>query len=154
MLIPMALADRKRALLLAAWCTFTSVVGGMVGYVIGAFLYDSVGHWVVSVYGGGSKLEEFRAAFAANAVWIILGKGLTPIPFKLVTIAAGFAKYDFGMFVMLSIITRAGRFFLVAGLIYFFGDRISNFLEKWLEWVMLGFAIVVVAGFILARYVF
>src|SRR6478672_13103255 len=86
MLIPMSLARPARAYVMAAWCTLASVVGGLVGYAIGAVLYDSVGAWLIQLYGYGDKVEAFRAGYAQWGAWIILLKGLTPIPFKVVTI--------------------------------------------------------------------
>jgi membrane protein YqaA with SNARE-associated domain len=154
MLLPMVLADRKRAFLLAAWCTLASVLGGMFGYAIGALLYNSLGQWVIRVYGYGESLETFRAAYAQWGAWIILIKGLTPIPYKLVTIASGFAGYNFAMFVLLSAITRGARFTIVAGLIYWFGEPIRNFIEKRLEVAMLVALGTIVAGFLLAHYAF
>jgi membrane protein YqaA with SNARE-associated domain len=153
MLIPMALADRRRAFLLAAWCTFCSVIGGMLGYAIGGLLYDSIGQWLIAAYGYGSELDAFRAAYAEWGAWIILIKGLTPIPYKLVTIASGFAGYDFATFVLLSVITRGARFFLVAGMLYFFGPSVRHFIEKRLELAMLIALAVVVGGFVIARFV-
>jgi membrane protein YqaA with SNARE-associated domain len=152
MLVPMALAERKRAFLLAGWCTLMSVTGGMLGYAIGALLYDSVGQWLIGIYGYGSQLESFRALYAQYGSWIILIKGLTPIPYKLVTIASGFAGYDFGLFVLLSAITRGARFALVAALLYWFGESVRAFIEKRLELVMLGLLVVIAAGFVIARY--
>ena len=154
MLLPMVLADRKRAFLLAAWCTLASVLGGMFGYAIGALLYDSVGRWLISVYGYGQSLEAFRAAYAEWGAWIILIKGLTPIPYKLVTIASGFAGYNFPIFVGLSAITRGARFTLVAGLAYWFGEPIRHFIEKRLELTLLVALATIVVGFLLIRYVF
>src|SRR5215467_9919575 len=154
MLLPMVLADRKRAFLLAAWCTLASVLGGMLGYAIGALLYDSVGRWVISVYGYGESLEAFRAAYAEWGAWIILIKGLTPIPYKLVTIASGFAGYNFFMFVVLSLITRGMRFFLEAELLRYFGEPIREFVEKRLTLVTTGFLAVLVGGFLIAKYAF
>ena len=101
MLIPMALARPERAYVMAAWCTVASVIGGMFGYAIGALLYDSVGGWLIQLYGYGDKVEAFRAAYAQWGAWIILLKGLTPIPYKIVTITSGFAGYNFGLFVAL-----------------------------------------------------
>jgi membrane protein YqaA with SNARE-associated domain len=154
MLIPMALADRKRAFLLAAWCMLASVLGGMVGYAIGALLYQSLGLWLISLYGYGNRLEEFRALYAEWGAWVILIKGLTPIPYKLVTIASGFAGYNFPMFVMLSVLTRGARFGLVTGLIYIFGAPIRTFLEKRLELAMLVALGTIIAGFLIVAYVF
>lgn len=86
MLIPMALARPQRAYVMAAWCTVASVAGGLLGYAIGALLYDSVGGWLIQLYGYGNKVDAFRAAYAQWGAWIILLKGLTPIPYKIVTI--------------------------------------------------------------------
>jgi len=154
MLIPMALADRKRAFLLAAWCTLASVLGGMLGYAIGSWLYDSVGQWLIRAYGYGDQIELFRRVYAEWGAWIIVGKGLLPIPYKLVTIMSGFAGYNFGLFVLLSALTRGARFGLEAGLLYFFGEPVRAFIEKRLEWAMVAVFVAVVAGFVLARYVF
>jgi membrane protein YqaA with SNARE-associated domain len=153
MLVPMALADRSRALLLAGWCMLWSVLGGLLGYAIGSLLYDSVGHWLISVYGYGSDLEKFRSMYAEYGAWIILIKGATPIPYKLVTIASGFAGYNLFLFVVLSAITRGLRFGIVAGLLAYFGEPIRNFIEKRLEYVMIGFLALIIAGFLVARYV-
>jgi len=90
-LVPMALAKPEKARLYALVCTVASVLGGILGYAIGAFLYDTVGHWLISAYGYGEGVEAFRAAYAKWGSWIILIKGLTPIPYKIVTIASGFA---------------------------------------------------------------
>jgi membrane protein YqaA with SNARE-associated domain len=153
MLIPMALADRKRAFLLAMWCTFTSVLGGMLGYLIGAALYNSVGHWLITAYGYGQGMAQFRALYAQYGAWIILIKGLTPIPYKLVTIASGFAGYNFPLFVLLSAITRFGRFGLIAALVYLFGEPVRGFIEKRLELTMLLVLAGIVLGFLIVRYV-
>jgi membrane protein YqaA with SNARE-associated domain len=154
MLVPMVLADRRRAFLLAGWCTLFSVIGGLLGYAIGALLYDSVGHWLIRAYGYGANLDAFRAAYAKWGALIILIKGLTPIPYKLVTIASGFAGYNLGLFVVLSIITRGARFSLEAGLLYIFGEPVREFIEKRLEIVFVAFLVLLVAGFLVTRYVF
>ena len=154
MLVPMALANRQRALYLAGWCTLMSVLGGILGYAIGSLLYDSVGHWLINVYGYGSRMDEFRALYAQYGAWIIVLKGLTPIPYKLVTIASGFAGYNFPLFVALSIVTRGARFLMVAALLYWFGEPVRDFIEKRLELVMLGMVVLIVGGFVIARYVF
>lgn len=153
MLIPMALANRRRAFLLAGWCTVASVVGGMLGYAIGAWLYGTVGHWLINVYGYNDQIQNFRHLYREYGAWIILIKGMTPIPYKLVTIASGIAGYNFPLFVLLSIITRGARFSIVAGLIYWFGEPVREFIEKRLELVMLGLLAAIVAGFLIARYV-
>lgn len=141
MLLPMALANRKRAMLLAVWCTFTSVLGGMLGYAIGALFYESIGQWVVHLFGGDGTVEAFRAVFRKSGMWIILVKGATPIPYKIVTILSGFAGYDFWAFVGLSALTRFVRFGLIGALCYFYGDPIRAFIEK-----RLGLALTLVFG--------
>ena len=150
MLIPMALARPKRAWWFATICTVASVAGGVVGYAIGALLYDSLGHWLIEFYGLGGKVEAFRASYAEWGAVIIIGKGLTPIPYKLVTITSGFAGYNLWLFVLCSIIARGGRFFVVAILLNRYGNTIRTQIEKRLGlWVGLG-AIVLVLGFIVA----
>lgn len=150
MLIPMSLARPQRAWLYAAVCTATSVLGGIVGYAIGALLFDSVGQWLIQVYGLGDKVDAFRASYAEWGAVIILLKGLTPIPYKLVTITSGFAGYNIILFILCSIIARGGRFFVVAILLNRYGDWIRVRIERHLGlWVAIG-AIVLVLGFVVA----
>jgi membrane protein YqaA with SNARE-associated domain len=150
MLIPMSLARPARAWLYATVCTAASVLGGILGYAIGALLYDSLGQWLISLYGLGDKVETFRAGYAEYGAWIILLKGLTPIPYKLVTITSGFANFNIWLFVILSVIARGGRFFFVAILLNRYGEWIRVRIEKHLGlWVSLG-AGILVAGFIIA----
>src|SRR5476649_1681976 len=152
MLVPMSLARPDRAFRLAAWCTVASVTGGIVGYGIGALLYDSVGAWLIHLYGYGDKVEAFRTAYEQWGAWIILIKGLTPIPYKIVTITSGFAGYNFGLFVLFSIIARAGRFFLLAFLLHRYGEQARHLIEKRLGlWVLLGAGVVVI-GVVMALY--
>lgn len=153
-LVPVVLANRDKAYQIAAWCTLTSVLGGILGYAIGALLFDSVGTWVIELYGYQDKMEAFRAAYRDWGAWIILIKGLTPIPYKLVTIASGLAGYDFLWFVVLSVITRGARFFLVAGLLKAYGEPIRHFIEKRLELVTILFLIALVGGFAVVKYAF
>jgi membrane protein YqaA with SNARE-associated domain len=150
MLLPMALARPQRAWLFAALCTIASVAGGVLGYAIGALLYDSLGQWLIHLYGLGGKVEAFRESYAQWGAWIIIGKGLTPIPYKLVTITSGFAGYDIWLFILCSIIARGGRFFIVAILLNRYGDVIRREIEKRLGlWVAIG-AAVIVLGFVIA----
>ena len=131
-------------------CTVTSVLGGIVGYAIGALLYDSLGQWLIQIYGLSGKVEAFRASYAEWGAWIIIGKGLTPIPYKLVTITSGFAGYNIWLFVLCSIVARGGRFFVVAILLNRYGEWIRAQIEKRLGlWVALG-AVVLVLGFVVA----
>ena len=154
MLIPMVMADRSKAWALAAWCTFWSVLGGAAGYAIGAFLFDSLGQWVINIYQMGDDLAQFQQWYATYGAWVIIGKGFSPLPYKLVTIASGFAHYSFAMFMLLSVITRGGRYFLVAGLLYWKGDVARNFIEKRLEASLFGFLLVVILGIVAVKYLF
>jgi membrane protein YqaA with SNARE-associated domain len=156
MLIPMMLADRRRVFLLAAWCALTSVLGGIAGYAIGALLYDTVGQWLISLYGGGENIEYFRQQYAQYGTWIILIKGAVPmIPYKIITILSGFAGYNFLAFVGWSIVVRFFlRFGLLAVLIYWFGEPIRTFIEKRLELAVVAVAATIVIGFILVKYAF
>src|SRR5215472_8417436 len=139
MLIPMALARPERAYTMAALCTVTSVVGGLLGYSIGALLYDSVGAWLIGLYGYGDKVEAFRAAYAQWGAWIILLKGLTPIPYKVVTITSGFAGYNLALFIVFSFIARGMRFYLEAFLLNRYGAKARIIIEERLAfWFTLG----------------
>ncbi|MGL4263223.1 MAG: YqaA family protein [Afipia sp.] len=154
MLIPMSLARPQKAWLYALVCTVTSVAGGVVGYAIGALLYDSVGQWLINLYGYGDKVEAFRASYAEYGAWIILLKGLTPIPYKLVTITSGFANYNLLLFIVFSVIARGGRFFIVAIVLNRYGTWIREVIEKRLGlWVAI-LAGGLVLGFIVAFRLF
>jgi membrane protein YqaA with SNARE-associated domain len=150
MLAPMSLARPKRAWIFAGVCTIASVLGGILGYAIGALLYDSVGHWLIQLYNLGDKVETFREGYARWGSLVILLKGLTPIPYKLVTITSGFAGYNIWLFILLSIITRGARFYIEAIVLNRWGDWIRERIERHLAlWVTL-FLVVLVAGFIVA----
>jgi membrane protein YqaA with SNARE-associated domain len=154
MLIPMSLARPDKAWFYATLCTLTSVAGGVLGYFIGAVLYDSVGLWVMKLYGLTNQVETFRQAYAQWGSWIILIKGVTPIPYKLVTIASGFAGYNIVMFVLLSFVARGMRFFLVAFLLNRYGAQARAIIEERLEfWVTVG-AIALIGGIIAALWLF
>ncbi|MGB6969804.1 MAG: YqaA family protein [Methyloceanibacter sp.] len=153
-LVPMALANPAKARLYALVCTIASVLGGLVGYAIGALLYDTLGHWLISAYGYGEGIDAFREAYAKWGAWIILIKGMTPIPYKIVTIASGFAGYNLFYFVLLSIITRGARFYLEAELLRIYGEPIREFIERRLTLVTTGFLAAIVGGFFIAKYAF
>ncbi|MEZ5788877.1 MAG: YqaA family protein [Xanthobacteraceae bacterium] len=154
MLVPMALARPDRAYYYAMVCTIASVLGGILGYVIGHYLYDSVGLWLISLYGYGDKVEAFREAYARWGSVIILLKGVTPIPYKIVTITSGFAGYNFALFVLFSIITRGARFFLTAFLLSRYGPQVRETIEKRLGLWTTIFLVVLVAGIVVAVMVF
>ncbi len=153
MLVPMALARPEQAWHYAALCTIASVAGGLLGYAIGALLFDTAGRWIINLYGLGAGAEDFRQRYAEIGHWVILLKGVTPIPFKLVTIVSGAAGYDLATFVLLSIITRGARFFIVAGLLNRFGGPIRAVIEKHTEVVVGLLVVAIVGGFFLAKAV-
>lgn len=153
-LIPMSLARPHRAFFYAGICTVTSVLGGLLGYAIGALLYDTVGRFLIELYGYGDKADAFRAAYAHWGHWIILLKGVTPIPYKVVTITSGFAGYDLFWFTVLSIITRGVRFFLLAALLYVWGEPARDFIEKRLGLAAFLFAVVFFGGIYAATFLF
>lgn len=153
MLLPMMLAHRERALAVAAWCSFWSVMGGMLGYAIGALFWKTFGLWLIGVlHVPLSEVDALRAKYAAHA-YLIAVQGLTPVPYKLVTISAGLANVPFAAFMLYSAITRSLRFIVLEGvLVYAFGDRARLFLERYMEAVLVVFLVLIVLGFVIARY--
>jgi len=154
MLVPMVMARPDRAWNYALICTIASVLGGILGYAIGAMLFDTVGAWLVRFYGYGNKIEDFRQLYQQYGHWIILIKGLTPIPFKLVTIASGLAGYDLFWFILLSIVTRGARFYMVAGVMNRFGVPLRRFVEANLTAVGLATVAVILLGFAAVKLLF
>jgi membrane protein YqaA with SNARE-associated domain len=154
MLVPMVLADRSKAWWYATLATITSVIGGIVGYAIGYFLLESVGKPILGFYGKLEAIEVLRRFFEQWGVLAILIKGATPIPYKVVTISAGVAEMNLAAFVIASIGARAMRFYLVAGLLYWFGEPIRRFIERRLMLVTSVAAVLLVAGFLAIRLLF
>ena len=152
MLIPMVLADRRKAWFYATICTIASVLGALLGYWIGYTLYETIGRPIIAFYKLDTAMQGFIDDFNEYGLWIILIKGLTPIPYKLVTIASGVAGFALTPFILASIVTRGFRFFLVAGLLYRFGEPIRDFIERRLTLVTTAFIILVVGGFIALKY--
>ena len=152
MLVPMVLANRRRAWLIAATCTVASVVGGMVGYAIGYYLFETIGSWVIQTYGLQDAYEKFRSNFATYGLWIILIKGLTPIPYKLVAISSGAAHFDLFTFFWASLATRGVRFSIETALLWRFGEPIRHFIERRLKLVTWAFLIALIGGFVVVKY--
>ncbi|HET6469034.1 MAG TPA: YqaA family protein [Geminicoccaceae bacterium] len=153
MIVPMVVAKPEDAWRIAAVATAASVVGGLAGYAIGYFLLETVGQWIIHLYGLASKVAEYQAAYSEWGLWIILIKGLTPIPYKLVTIASGMAHFSLIVFTLASILTRGARFFLLAALLRAYGPPIRRFIEQRLTLVTSAFAALIVLGFVSLRYV-
>jgi membrane protein YqaA with SNARE-associated domain len=153
MVVPMVLAQRERAFTIATVCTVASVLGGLAGYAIGYFLYDTLGQWLIGLYGLQQGAQEFQDWYAEWGTAVILIKGLTPIPYKLVTIASGAAHFNLLAFTLASIVTRGGRFFIIAALLRVYGEPVRAFIEKRLDLVSWGFLIIVIGGIIAATMI-
>jgi membrane protein YqaA with SNARE-associated domain len=151
LLIPMALARPDRAWRLAAICTISSVAGGALGYLIGYAVFDQLARPLIELYGYGPRFAAFQALYGEYGLWVILIKGLTPIPYKIVTIASGAAHFDFAVFMAASLATRGARFFLVAALLRLFGAPVRAFIERRLTLVTSLLAAGVIGGFLLLR---
>ena len=152
LLIPMMLARPRAAWRLAALCTAASVAGGLLGYAIGYFLFDAIGRPVLEFYHAMGRYEALKAGFDRWGVWIIIIKGMTPIPYKLVTIASGVAHFDLAAFIGASIVSRSLRFFLLAAILRRFGPAARDFIERRLMLVTSLFAVGLVGGFVVLRY--
>jgi membrane protein YqaA with SNARE-associated domain len=153
-LIPMSLATPRRAWRYAAIATVASVIGGMVGYGIGALLFDTLGQWLIHLYGYADRMAALKETYARWGALVILVKGLTPIPYKLVTIVSGLLGYNFAIFVLLSVVTRGARFFILAGALNWFGDPLRLALERHFALFLGLIAITIVIGFWIAARMF
>ena len=154
MIIPMILAAREKAWRIAAVATLGSILGGLAGYAIGYFFFESIGEPVMETYGYLGKFEDFAAYYNEWGAWIVGGAGFTPFPYKVITIASGLTQLDLGIFVLASAISRAGRFFLLAALLWYFGPPIRRFIEKNLPLLTAIFFVLLLGGFVALRYLF
>src|SRR5579859_5158446 len=152
MLIPMVLAAPTRWWRMALVATVASVAGGWLGYWIGATLFDTFGQKVLAFYHLETAFAAFQAKFQEYGGWIVLAKGVTPIPFKLVTIASGAVHLDPLIFTISATGSRAIRFFLVAVLLRWFGEPIRHFVEKHLVWVTTAGLVLLIGGFVVIRW--
>ncbi len=152
LLIPMVLAMRNRAWLLAGVCTIASVTGGMAGYGIGAFLYESMGQPILELYGKLEKFESFQAMYNEWGAWIVMMGGLTPFPYKVITIASGVTGLNIVTFTLFSIVARGIRFFLIAWLLWYFGAPIKAFIERYLGLLTIAFFVLLIGGFLVLKW--
>jgi membrane protein YqaA with SNARE-associated domain len=153
-MIPMGMSNRRIVFRLALYLTIFSVVGGFLGYAIGYFLFNTIGQWIIETYHLQSAMNKFQEDFATYGFWIIALKGLTPIPYKLVTIASGVAHFDLLSFTLASVIARGFRFFLLATLLWFFGPLAKPYIEKYLGTVMTIILAGIVLGFIAVKMIY
>lgn len=147
MLVPMVLAERRKAWVYAAVCTAASVVGGFLGYAIGLFLFESIGEWVIATYHLAAEFERFQQVFNDGGFLAVLIAGFTPVPYKLITITAGVTSLDLAVFAIASVLARGGRFFLVALLLWRFGPPIRQFIERRLGLLTGAFMVLLIGGF-------
>lgn len=148
LLIPLVLSRRTEAFKIALYTTLASVAGGWFGYSIGWFLYDSVGVRVLDFYHYRAQFEEFCQAYNEWGAWIVFGAGLTPFPYKIVTIASGVSHLDLTIFSIASILSRGGRFFFVAWLLYKYGEPMKAYIEKNLGWLSVVCLALLFGGFL------
>lgn len=152
LMIPMIIAAPRRAFVIAGVATLSSVLGGMLGYYIGWGLFDSVGRPVLEFYGKTEYFEEFALRYNEWGAWMVLIAGLTPFPYKVITILSGATQLSLPVFIVASILARAGRFFIVAALLYAFGAPIRDFIEKRLGLMTVIFVGLLLGGFLAVRY--
>jgi membrane protein YqaA with SNARE-associated domain len=153
LLIPMCIARPDRAWFYALICSAGAVTGGFTGYAIGSLLYDSVGQWIIGFYGLTSKASELIEKSQGIWFWVLLTKGLTPIPFKIVTIMSGFLHFDIIKFTIGMVVSRVTFFMMIAVALYYYGENIRLFIEKHLPMATLGLFVVIVGGFFVLPFI-
>ena len=153
MLIPMVIAARNRAWLIAGVCTLFSVLGGLFGYLIGVFLFEEIGRPIFEFYNFSNQFSEFTVKYNEWGAWAVLIAGITPFPYKVITILSGFSRIDIVIFIVFSIIARGARFFIVAVLLWYYGEAIKIFIERHLGWLLAIFILLLLGSFVLVRFV-
>ncbi|TYR34982.1 DedA family protein [Mesorhizobium microcysteis] len=154
LLIPMVLADRTKWFRYALVCTIASVLGALLGYVIGALLFDTIGQRIIALYNAQDAFDGIRQWYDDWGAWGILFGAVTPFPYKILTIFSGFVGFNIVSLIIVSIIGRGLRFFLVAGLLYWFGEPIRLFIEKHLGLLFTLFMVLLIGGFVAVGYIF
>ena len=152
LMIPMILARPSRAWLIALIATVSSVLGGMLGYAIGFFFYEALGQPILNALGKADSMAAFNDKFNGVGFWAVLIAGITPFPYKVITIMSGWTAMPLATFIVTSIIARAFRFFIVAGLLRAFGAPVREFIEKRLSLVFTAFVILLIGGFYVVRF--
>ena len=154
LIIPMVLAAREKAWRIAMVCTVGSVLGGGAGYGIGALLFEAIGNPVLAFYGYADKFVHFQSLYNEWGAWIVFTAGLSPIPYKVFTIASGATDLNFVVFMVASILSRGLRFFLVAALFWKFGSPVRSFIEKYLGLLTLACCVMLLGGFVAVKFLF
>ena len=154
LLIALVLASRDKAWIMASVCTVFSVSGGLFGYIIGFFLFTSIGDPILEFYGYQDHFSRFKSVYNDWGAWIVFAGGFTPIPYKVITIASGAVHFNLITFLVASIVSRGMRFFLVSALLWYFGPPVRKIIEKNLNFFAILFFAILLLGFIVIRYVF
>ena len=153
LLIPMALASKAKAIFYAFICTLFSVLGGILGYAIGYFFYNSLGIYIVEFYHLENSFSVFENYYKEFGILIVLGAGITPFPYKFITIASGVFGLNIFLFIIVSIIGRGLRFYLIAILLYFFGEKIKLIIDKYFNILTIVFFILLVGSVFIIRFI-
>ncbi|MDA0662302.1 MAG: DedA family protein [Proteobacteria bacterium] len=152
LIIPMVLAAPTRAWRIVAVATAGSVLGGLAGYGIGYFLFEALGQPILDFYGYAAKFDRFQEWYREWGGWIVFAGGFSPVPYKVITIASGSVNLDLVTFTVVSLVSRCGRFLIVAALLWKFGPPIRAFIERWLGPLTLAFVVLLVLGFVMLKY--
>ena len=152
-LIPMVLARKAQAFFYAFLCTFFSVIGGMFGYLIGLTVFNSIGILLLNFYQLGEQVAEFKSYYNSYGAWIVMIAGFTPFPFKVITISSGLFQLNFIVFIICSILSRGLRFYIVTGLLYFFGDKIKLFIDKYFNILTILFFIILIGSILIIEFI-
>ena len=152
LLIPMVLALRDRAWLVAGICTIFSVVGGIFGYGIGFFMYEQIGKPILEFYNYGKNFAEFQIRYNQWGAWAVFFAGITPFPYKVITILSGVTSLNLPIFIISSVLARGIRFFIIAALLWKYGEAIRAFIERRLGLLFTLFFVILAGGFILVKY--
>ena len=153
-LIPMVIAKRAKAWFFAFICTISSVLGGVAGYFIGYFFYLTIGEFIIELYSYQSEYSDFQSKYEGEIwLWFIFFAGLTPFPFKIITIASGALKINMISFIAIALVSRGLRFYLVATLLKFFGNYIKKYIDKYFNLFTFVFFILLIGGFIFFKYI-
>lgn len=151
MLIPMILATPKQAWKIAGICTIASVIGAYLGYIIGFYFFALIAEPLLQFYGYLDKFNEFKNLYSEYGAWIVFGAGITPFPYKIITIASGVVHLNLVVFTIASVIARGLRFFVIAWLLKAYGEKMRLFIEKNLGWLSVLFLLLLIGGFLLIK---
>lgn len=153
MLVPMCLAEPKKLWRYTNICALASLIGGLFGYAVGFYLFESVGRLIIDLYNAQESFQRFQDMFAEFGPWFLILKGITPIPYKLLTITAGFAHLDLTVFILCSIVARFSRFYMIAILLHFYGPQVRDIIEKRLMLVTTVLLVIIIGGLLSFKFV-